>query len=970
MQINDKIYELMETQALPEQNGTGYVLQHKKSGAKIICISNDDENKVFTAAFRTPPQNSRGMAHIVEHTTLNGSEKYPLRDPFSELMKGSLNTYLNAITYSDKTIYPVASCNHKDFQNLMDVYLDAVFHPLLLHKKAVFLQEGWHYVLDEAADSLSVSGIVYNEMKGATSSPEEVLAQKINASLYPDTPYCFESGGDPEEIPKLSYEEYVDFYRRYYHPSNCTLYLYGDMDMVEQLDYIDRAYLCQYEKKHICSALPLQPAPKNPVSAVDSYPISENSSAENKTYYAYSVSLTDQHDSLTYLAMQVLDYALVTSTGAVVKQALADKKLGESCSSMLDYALRQPEYVIQCNHAQANREQEFEETVRGTLQHAVSAGLNHEVLKAGIHRLEYVCREANFGYQPKGLTYALQVFERTMYHEEDAFALLKTQDALAELRRRVDTGWFENLVQTLLLQNPHRAVNTLVPEKGLQEKRDAQLAERLSDKLHHMSRAQKDDILADMQALKDYQQTPDTPEALQSIPVLSRGDITEAIKPAKNEVTQVHGVRMVFHSLPTHGIGYLDLAFDLSALPEEQLPYVGLLSDLLGRVNTKSYSYTQLAAEIDSRSGGIAGTVAVYDGSASNGRVRPMFVEHCRMMPEEIPFVCAMLQELLFHSDFCDQKRMKELLLQIKSDLQQIFSMHAHLLAAGEAGKSVSIAANLRSKLVGLDYCRFIQGLLQNFHPDELAEKLEQTAGAVFTSSNLILSYTGEPDTLQAMQNGLENFLIPAGKEGSPLPAKLPCKERIGYRMPSTVQYVAVCGDLGKEAVQYRGLWDILTHFLYNEYFWQKIRVQGSAYDSAASVVSGRFFSAVSFRDPHLKRTLQVFRQIPAFVRDFQPTERQMIQYILGTISKLDHPVSASMEGQRCFSYYLCGETEVERQRRRSQTLHASAEDMRALVPCLEQMLQCANYCVIGSDSALTANEALFDRTEMLFPES
>ena len=518
-------YETIEEREIGELNSKGTLLRHEKTGARVILMENEEENKVFYIGFRTPSVDSTGAAHIVEHTVLCGSEHFPVKDPFIELAKGSLNTFLNAMTYPDKTVYPVASCNNKDFQNLMHVYLDAVFHPNIYREEKIFRQEGWHYEMEDAEDDLTLNGVVYNEMKGAFSSSDDVLEREILNALFPETSYSFESGGDPEVIPELTYEKFLDFHRRYYHPSNSYIYLYGNMDMAEKLEFIDREYLGKFEKQAVDSEVKLQPSFPEMKEIQKSYPISEGESEENNTYLSVSKAVGSVLDRELYVAFQILDYALCSAPGAPLKQAMIDAGIGTDVYSIFDDGVRQPYFSVIAKNADLQQKEAFLDTYRQILTKLVKEGIDRKALYAGLNHFEFKHREADFGSYPRGLMYGLQMLDSWLYDDGKPFIHVEANETYAGLREKIEEGYFEKLIRDCLLDNEHGAVVVLVPEKGLTAKREKELAEKLQQYKETLSGEEIDVIVADTEALKAYQEEGDTPEALSCIPHLTREDI-------------------------------------------------------------------------------------------------------------------------------------------------------------------------------------------------------------------------------------------------------------------------------------------------------------------------------------------------------------------------------------------------------------------------------------------------------------
>ena len=577
-----KAYELIKEEELGSLQAKGYVLRHKKSGAHVALIKNDDDNKVFYIGFRTPPKDSTGVPHIIEHSVLCGSDKYPLKDPFVELVKGSLNTFLNAMTYPDKTVYPVASCNDKDFANLMDVYMDAVFHPDIYRHPEIFQQEGWHYELPSPEDELTLNGVVYNEMKGAFSSPESVLDRTVLNSLFPDTPYAYESGGDPKDIPKLTYEEFLDFHRTYYHPSNAYIYLYGDMDMEERLDYLDREYLGAYDSMEVDSEIALQPPFEKPIRLEKEYPLSMEEDDANQTYLSCSFVVGTTLDQELYQAFEVLDYALLNSPGAPLRKALLDKGVGKDILGSYDNGTQQPFFSIVAKGANPEDEKVFVETIRQVLEEQVKNGIDRHALKAGVNAAQFRFREGDYGSYPKGLILGLQCMDSWLYDAGQPFLHLHGIEVLDRLREKISTGYFEELVEKYLLHNTHSALIVVTPKKGLTSQEEEQLKAQLQKKKDSLSEEELQQMARQTKHLKEYQQEPTPKEALEKLPMLKREDLNPKIRPLDLQKATLGTIPLLRHKVFTNGIHYLNLAFQVSGVSGEDLGYLSLLCKMLG----------------------------------------------------------------------------------------------------------------------------------------------------------------------------------------------------------------------------------------------------------------------------------------------------------------------------------------------------------------------------------------------------
>lgn len=694
MKISDVLaYELLKEERLEDIRSTGYLLRHKKSGARVLLISNQDENKVFNIAFRTPPSDSTGVAHILEHSVLCGSREFPLKDPFVELVKGSLNTFLNAMTYPDKTMYPVASCNERDFQNLMHVYLDAVFYPNIYEKEEIFRQEGWSYQLENQDSPLEYNGVVYNEMKGVFSSAEESLEREIFSRLFPDTAYGVESGGDPNVIPELTYENFLDFHRRYYHPSNSYIYLYGNMDMAEKLDWMDKAYLNRFDAICVDSKIGMQKAFDNPVDYTMEYPILDGEPEEGNTYLSWNTVVGIGTDVKLNLSFQVLEYALLGAPGAPLKQALLDAKIGKDVIGSYNDGIYQPFFSVMVKNAKTEDKERFLDIIRETLQKLVGEGLDKKSLEAGINYFEFRFREADYASYPKGLMYGIDVYDSWLYDEEKPFDYLKLLPVYAELKQETDTGYFESLIRTWLLDNPHTAVVTAVPKKGLAAQREKEIKEKLSKIKTGFTEEKLQEIAAFTKHLQEFQEEKESPEALASIPRLQRSDIRKEAVEIKNRAYDCGGTKVLHHDIFTNGIAYLDLYFNTGSVPDEYVPYLGLLKSVLGYVDTGRYSYGELFNEINAQTGGIRCGVSAHEREEEQDDCWRYFGIRAKCLYPKLDFVFEMINEILHSSRMDDTKRLYEIVASQKSRLQMSLGSAGHSTAMQRATSYFSPSA-------------------------------------------------------------------------------------------------------------------------------------------------------------------------------------------------------------------------------------------------------------------------------------
>ena len=963
-------YDIIKEENLKDIRSKGWLLRHKKTGARVMLIENDDENKVFNIAFRTPPKNSTGVAHILEHSVLCGSKEFPLKDPFVELVKGSLNTFLNAMTYPDKTCYPVASCNDQDFQNLMHVYLDAVFYPNIYQKEEIFRQEGWSYQLEKPEGPLKYNGVVYNEMKGAFSSPDEVLEREIMNSLFPDTPYGCESGGDPDHIPELSYEEFLEFHKTYYHPSNSYIYLYGNMDMAEKLEFLDEHYLSAFEKLEIDSSIPMQPAFEKRRDLTMEYPISESENSEGNSYLAYSTVVGEAADTLTAVAFEVLDYALLSAPGAPLKQALLDAGIGMDVYGSYDDGIRQPYFDVIAKGTDPDKKDRFLEIIQSTLTNIVKNGVNKKTLQAGINYMEFRYREADFSSWPKGLMYGLDIFGSWLYSDEKAFSHVQILPVFEKLKSLLNQGYFEELIQKYLLDNPHGSVITLVPSKGLAARREQALAEKLQKQLEGMTEEERNGLVEKTKSLVAYQESEEEPGSEKCIPMLKREDIKKEAAGFTNQELDVDGSLFLYHEVPTNGIAYLDLMFDLKKLSPEKVPYVGLLKSVLGYVDTEHYSYGELSDEINAQTGGIASGVEVFDRVDSIDEYKAAFSVTGKAMYSNIDVLFRMIREILNTSKLSDTKRLYEIIARVKSRAQANLVSAGHCTAVLRGASYSSPMAAFQDAMSGVAYYQFIENLEKEFdsRKEELVHILKELMVEILRPEYLCVSYTGERETLDEVMGQVKALKMtlhtePVKTSSEPMHC---VKKNEGFTTSGQVQYVARTGNFRKKGYEYTGALDILKVALSYDYLWMNLRVKGGAYGCMSGFKRSGESYFVSYRDPHLKRTFEIYEGIPEYVRTFQADEREMTKYIIGTISGKDIPRTPKMQGSISKTAYFCGVSEEMVQKERDQILNAQAEDIHALAPIIEAILSDDALCVVGSETAIEKEQEIFGETKPL----
>lgn len=963
-------YEILDEHRVEDVQSDGFILRHKKSGARIAVLSNNDDNKVFYIGFRTPPEDETGVPHIIEHTTLCGSKKFPVKDPFIELAKGSLNTFLNAMTYPDKTVYPVASCNDKDFKNLMDVYLDAVFNPNITKYEEIFKQEGWHYELTGKDDELKINGVVYNEMKGAYSSPDEVLSSQIYRSLFPDNTYSKDSGGNPEYIPKLTYEAYLDFYHKYYHPSNSYIYLYGDMDVVERLEWLDKEYLSLYDYKKVNSEINKQPAFDEIKNVEAQYSITMDDSQENKTYLSYNRVVGDSLDEMLYQAFDVLDYALVSSPGAPVKQALIDAGIGDDVYGSYDAGILQPVFSFVAKNANASQADEFESIIENTLKEVVKTGINKEALLAGINSSEFKFREADFGQFPKGLLFGLNCLDSWLFDDMKPFIHLECLGTFAKLRKAVDTDYFEKLIQEYLLDNTHGSSVTVKPKRGLGNEREEALAKELSDYKASLSDEEIKKLIEDTEHLKKYQEEPSSDEDLRKLPMLTRADMKKNAMPFSNIEDELLDVKVVRHDIESNGIDYISFLFDAGDFAQSELGYLGFFTNALGLVSTEKYSYTDLANATNIYTGGISTGTASHPDIKDRNNFVFKFEVKLKVLEKNLDKALELMEQMLLSSDFTDTKRLGELVAQIKARLQANLSSSGHLVAAMRSMSSFSRYALYQDELKGIAFyrsiCRIEKKLSES--PKSVSDKLAAIAKKLFARNRMLISFTGNNEAYGNAKPSLEKVIAGFNKMsavGNQAEVHFNTAKE-AFIDASQIQYVAKTGDFICEGYEYTGALRLLRIILSYDYLWINVRVKGGAYGCMNTFLRSGESYFVSYRDPNLSDTLDVYDRIPEYIKSFSPDERDMTKYIIGTFSALDTPMNPEAKGSRSLSAYLEGITYEQIQKERDEILNAQPEDIRRLADLVEAVLKKDSICVIGNENMIKESAGLFENVEKL----
>ncbi len=969
-------YELENAEFVKETDSFALTLRHKLSGARVLIFSNSDDNKVFSIGFRTPPSDATGVPHIIEHTVLCGSKNFPVKDPFVELVKGSLNTYLNASTYPDKTLYPVASCNDKDFQNLMHVYMDAVFYPNIYKYEEIFKQEGWHYELQDKDSPVTYNGVVYNEMKGAYSSEESVLERYIMNELFPDNTYAHESGGDPQCIPDLTYEAYLDFHRSYYHPVNSYIYIYGDVDVEERLEWMDKNYLGNFEKISLNSEIEKQKPFAQMKSLEKEYAVAKDADCSEKTYYAFAAAMDVTMEQETCRAFELLSYVLVEMPGAPLKQALLDAGIGTDIDVDFCDILRQSTFTISAKNAKAGQKEEFYKIIRETLEKVVKEGVDKKALEAAINGTEFRERESDFGAFPKGLLYGIKTMKTWLYDDKEPYSALCYEKYYKFLREKLHTDYYEQLLQKYILDNTHAVLVEMIPKPGLSIENEKKLEKKLADYKASLSDEQLEKLIADTKALKAYQEEGSSKEDLEKIPMLSREDIRKEIIPYSNIETKICDIKTVYHDIHTNGIVYLNLFFDVHEL-REFVPQMSFMSTLLGYMDTAKHGYREFDTEVNFYTGGIISDLDIFCHAGKSNEYELKYEVRTKVLRDKVADAIRLLSEMIFETDFTDEKHLREVVAESRSRLKVRLMSSGHQAAAGRTAAGFSESAWLNDNSVGLGYYDYLVRLDEHFEEekDKLIEGCKKLVKLMFKKENMIISCTGEKEDLQAVEqampvfvNAIDEFEKKGSTDTSGLDKYIPnvAYGKEAFTTPAEIQYVATGGSFADISEVNMGALSVVRHLLNYDYLWNEVRVKGGAYGVGCQfnrAGEGYFYS---YRDPNLSGTLDIYSKAADYIENYDAEDREVTKTIIGTMSGIDTPLTPAMKGRRSMTAYFTGIKEETLQKERNQMLACSIEDIRNTAQVLRKVYQADNICVIGNEKHIKEEKELFDDIAVL----
>ncbi|MGK5088526.1 insulinase family protein [Bdellovibrionota bacterium FG-2] len=958
-------FRLVRVQPGKEVDGIARIYEHEKTGARLLYLSTADDNKVFSISFRTLPSDDTGVAHILEHSVLCGSRKFPSKEPFLELVKGSVKTFVNAMTFPDKTMYPVASRNDKDFKNLMDVYLDAVFFPKVVEDPYILKQEGWRYEADPKTGELSYNGVVFNEMKGVFSSPESVLGRSMMHNMYPSTVYQHESGGLPSAIPTLTHENFVKFYKKYYHPSNSYIYLYGNGNIEEHLRFVNEGFLDQFSKIKPDSTVGVQGAFSKLKEVKETYSINEGDSLKDKAFLALGYSIGKSTDPETVLSMEMLAYLLTGTEAAPLKRALLEAKVGKEIDGDFDGDFLQPVFSITAKSTNANKKTALLDVTEKTLKDLVKNGIDKKLIEAAINRKEFLLREADFRGYPKGLVYNYKVLASWLY-EGDPLAHLQFEPVLKKIREKAFSGYFENLIQTNLLGNKHRVLVQLEAKPGLDKKRDEKVRTDLAKLKKSLSPEKLKTIESEGAELQRRQKSPDTAENLAKIPMLELSDLDRKAEVLPIEQSKLAGVPFFTHSVFTSQISYLGLYFDTTAVPQELLPYIPLLAEMLGSVDTEKRSFKDLTNELNIHTGGLTYSSVPYSNKDSMQQIYPKFVVSAKALSEKLPKLSELTTEVLLHSRFTDHKRLKEIIEAERSNSESALQSSGHVFASTRTLSYFSNAGKYRELTGGISYYQFLVGLEKNFEKeaDRISENLRKVSTLIFNRNTLIMSYTSPEADVVKHRPTLEGFVkaLPDSEVKHQVYAYKFSADNEALIVPSKVYFVAQGADFKQLGFSYSGKMRVLRNVLRKDYLWNRVRVQGGAYGAMLEISSTGNFTFTSYRDPNLQETYDIYHKTPEYLATLNIPTRELNKYILGTISELDMPLTPSMKGEKAMAYYISKFTQSDIQKDRDEVLATQVSDLKGYTELVTKVIAKDYHAVVGGKPKIEANKAQFGK--------
>ena len=962
-------FTLIEERDVPEINTKARLFKHNRTGAELLSLENDDENKSFTVGFQTPPPDDTGLPHILEHSVLCGSRKYPVKDPFVQLLKTSVKTFLNAMTFSDMTIYPVASTNLKDFYNLVDVYMDAVFYPLITPE--TLMQEGWHYEADGDEKNLIFKGVVFNEMKAAYSMPERVMGDLTSKTMLADTPYANSSGGDPAAIPNLTYEQFKEFHETFYHPSNARIIFYGDDNPTERLRLVDE-FIAEFDEKVIDSTLPLQPQFSEPKSVSAGYDAGEEDKDSKKTMMTVNWLLPEIIDRDLVMELSILSHALVSTPASPLRKALIDSGLGEDITGGgLSTFSRQLSFSIGLKNIMLDDSEQAEALILETLGNLAEDGIDPATIEASINTIEFNMRERNTGGFPRGLMSSIYALP-TWMHGGNPIDAISFEEGLANVKERYaeDEEYFQRMIGEYFLNNPHRVTTTLYPDTSVGPKRDATEAELLKVVENTLDDDGLAEIIETANTLRDLQNTPDDPEELAKIPSLTLDDLDRNIKITPQDIMQKHGATVYFHEQPTAGIIYTDVALNLRQLPQEFIPYISLFGSALTKLGTTEQDFVAFTQRMGSKTGGIGVTTEISTRRDDRSDYIAYLVIRAKTTPDKADDMLAIISDILQKVNWDNRERFKQIVLERKARLERGMAMSGHVIAGSRAKAHYAIADWVEEEIGGANHLFFIRELAERVENDweSVVSDLQKIADILLNRNMMLVNVTTEADTWASYEAQIDSFIADQPATDTAIadwqPAALPDHE--GLTMPLQVNFNAKAINLYDLGYELHGSSKVITRLLNLDYMWHKIRVQGGAYGGRLGLSSSTGTATfLSWRDPNIEGTMDNFNNAGEFLQNIEMTQEDIEKSIIAAIGDLDSYQLPDAKGYGAMLRHLLGYTDDIRQQYRDEVFATTLEDFKAFGKWLAHVDE-GHAAVVGSPDAIkSANESITPKFEL-----
>ncbi|MDD4231163.1 MAG: insulinase family protein [Candidatus Cloacimonetes bacterium] len=957
-------FELLQSQKIKELNCTYNRYRHQKSGADLIHLSCLDNNKAFNITFKTIPEDDTGCPHILEHSVLNGSKNYPAKGTFMELIKGSLNTFINAMTSSDWTSYPVASTNDKDFVNLMRVYLDAVLYPRIYDDPKILAQEGWHYELFSEDGEINYRGVVYNEMKGAFSSVDSIVSRQCMHAQFPDTPYGFESGGDPDAIPKLNQEKFIAFHAKYYHPSNSKIWLYGDMDIDATLQIIDAEYLSNFEDPGFKVEMPEQKPFRAAKKLKLQYPLADDTDLTDEYYLALNFSYGKVTEPFLDQKISLMSELLMHYPASPLKNAIRESGLCKDSSISVQGDILQPTISIICKHIKKENLDALAQIIRKEIARICKDGFDKKLMEAIINYKEFFLREAQLNRFPKGLFYNLYCIG-LWNHGGDPLNFLAFEGYLKVLRKGLSEPLFEQLLQNIFVDNPHQSEIHFEPVPGLIAKQEAVTRTELDAYKKTLNKKQINELIEQNLELKKWQEFPDSEEDLNRIPLLSLDDVDPKAQALPCEIEKNKDYTLLKHPVHTNGIAYLKVYFDLAHAAYEDLPWIRLYTQLLGQINSKNYSYAELSNEISNHTGGISLQLDIANSYQTPDDILPKLILSGKAIVNKTPKLMELSAEYALKAVLDNPSRLKSLIQELKAAMEEnaITAGMTHTINRMFAPFSQYHA--LRDKVYGLDYLYFLTELARNMDTDidKIIVELKWVQDHYFNIHNSIVSITANEDLIPQVVDQLPTLITQFSTE-----ARNPINQEFitrnineGIAAPIKIQYVVKGGNFFRKGYSYSGKLRVLSNILSNEFLYKELRVKGGAYGGGANFGMDGYQFFYSYRDPNLKESLQTYNEVPEYIRRFQCSKRDMDKYILGDISIMDYPKTPEGIGAQSDRDFITGFTQEDRQQIRDEVLSTTLQDLRQYADMVQAIMDKNHYAVMGNEAKIKESADIFD---------